>query len=770
MDGSSVRRFNLAVLIVGLFALVLHATAAAPAGLAADRTFSSRSLSDSELRSLAPGPLAQVPVPEPANLGDFVQDRSAAIVLGKALFWDMQVGSDGVQACASCHFQAGADNRARNQLSPGLNAGDETFQLGGPNYSLQTGDFPFPKEVNDVVSSQGVHHTEFLGLEPGPEPGTWLELFSPLPSIFQVGSINVRQVEPRNSPTVINAVFNFRNFWDGRANNVFNGTSPFGLRDPDAGVWVLREGELVKERVVLEDSSLASQAVGPPGNALEMSSAGRTFPDIGRKLLALKPLAKQAVHPQDSVLGPLRDAGGMGLSGSYAQLIRQAFQPELWEGQGTVDGGFTQIEANFSLFFGVAVQLYEATLVSDQTRVDQFAGGEGVLTEEEKLGLEMFLTKGRCINCHGGPEFTNAASHLGQQQEGLLERMIMGDGNPAVYDNGFYNIGVRATAEDLGVGGTDPWGNPLSFTRQLTQGPKVDDFEVDPSNFEVQPGVDVQPGERDAVDGAFKVPTLRNIELTGPYLHNGGHGTLEHTVEFYDRGGDFSDENSADLDADIVPLGFTPEEEDALVAFLKALTDERVRWERAPFDHPQLFIPNGHRGNESLVFDDDLDGRADDDLLELPAVGISGRGAEGLGPLIEFLPGVNRVQTRAGWNLIAGGPGSDTGGRVIFAYDGAVYHSGLAATMEAGRGYWVNTPTSTALDLTTTALPLSVHLTAGWNLIGNSTAGRVRMPAGLVAYTYDGGFVSTSSLEPGQGAWVKSPTGQDVELEPEAGG
>ncbi len=50
--------------------------------------------------------LRGVPVPEPPNLGEFVRDRGAAVRLGKALFWDMQVGSDGVQACASCHFSA----------------------------------------------------------------------------------------------------------------------------------------------------------------------------------------------------------------------------------------------------------------------------------------------------------------------------------------------------------------------------------------------------------------------------------------------------------------------------------------------------------------------------------------------------------------------------------------------------------------------------------------------------------------------------------------
>ena len=76
--------------------------------------------------------LKNVPVPEPPNLADFVKDKQAAIALGKAMFWDMQFGSDGVQGCASCHSKAGADNRTKNQISPGLNAltppgGDTVF-------------------------------------------------------------------------------------------------------------------------------------------------------------------------------------------------------------------------------------------------------------------------------------------------------------------------------------------------------------------------------------------------------------------------------------------------------------------------------------------------------------------------------------------------------------------------------------------------------------------------------------------------------------------
>ena len=59
-----------------------------------------------------------IAVPKPTDLCRFVKDEVSAIRLGKALFWEMQVGSDGIIACGSCHFHAGADNRVKNQISP----------------------------------------------------------------------------------------------------------------------------------------------------------------------------------------------------------------------------------------------------------------------------------------------------------------------------------------------------------------------------------------------------------------------------------------------------------------------------------------------------------------------------------------------------------------------------------------------------------------------------------------------------------------------------
>src|SRR3954470_4518782 len=67
-------------------------------------------------------PLSSVPVPAPSDLTPYIADQGAVVHLGKALFWDMQVGSDGVQACASCHFAAGADARSQNSMNPDTRA------------------------------------------------------------------------------------------------------------------------------------------------------------------------------------------------------------------------------------------------------------------------------------------------------------------------------------------------------------------------------------------------------------------------------------------------------------------------------------------------------------------------------------------------------------------------------------------------------------------------------------------------------------------------
>src|SRR3954454_13543676 len=314
--------------------------------------------------------LSTMPVPTPPDLQRFVKNNTAAQKLGKALFWDMQAGADGRQACASCHYNAGADNRSRNQINPRGGA----FTLKGPNAQLAAADFPLHKlsdpnnsgsavlsDTDNVVGSQGVIPAHFSDVTEGdPFDGQKLD---PLDADFHVGSANVRRSTGRNTPSAINAVFNFRNFWDGRAQNDFNGVDPFGSRDANASVGkVSSDGNISQVQVDIANSSLASQAVGPPGNEVEMSTNGRSLSDIGKKLLSVRPLASQEVSKNDSLLGGDVNASGTGLKTNYADMIRQAFQPQWWNSNATLSGPngrkYSLMQYNFALYWGLAIQAY----------------------------------------------------------------------------------------------------------------------------------------------------------------------------------------------------------------------------------------------------------------------------------------------------------------------------------------------------------------------------------------------------------------------------
>ena len=593
----------------------------------------------------------------------------------------MQVGSDGVQACASCHFRAGADPRSRNQLSPGLKHVDDVGQPredltymtgGGPNAQLQPSDFPLTRlavpgvrgaldpatDSNDAVSSQGVHHLAD-GLDP---------------LGFNVAGLNTRRVEPRNTPTVINAVFNHRQFWDGRAENVFNGVNHLGRRDSNARVFRADDPRSLTEvRVELENASLASQAVAPIVSTLEMSAPDRNPVDVGadlakttrkisKRLQNVRPLGKQQVHPTDSVLGPLSRWPNRGLTfKNYDDMIKVAFHEAWWHSSRLIsvrpDGTrvivdradddpatdeFTLLQYNFTLFLGLSIQVYEATLVADDTPWDRFRRENPSSTDADLnpwfntspahisrqalFGAHLFndRTRGpsnlRCSNCHEQAELTDASvRRIAAAVNGPVRNR---DGN--IIDKGFNNIGVRPTADDLGVGASDEFG-PLSFSRRLPNPPAVG------TTFD---GAVVTKGF--GVDGAFKIPSLRNVALTAPYFHNGDARTLRQVVELYSRGGNKAPIQA--LDGTVIePLGvpaLTVAEIDALVAFMEALTDERVLYRRAPFDHPQLFVPNGHPGNFSSTSDSNADGLADDLMVEIAAVG-----AAGGTPLPGFLEG-----------------------------------------------------------------------------------------------------------------------------------
>jgi cytochrome c peroxidase len=153
-----------------------------------------------------------------------------------------------------------------------------------------------------------------------------------------------------------------------------------------------------------------------------------------------------------------------------------------------------------------AIAAFERTLVAGGSAFDRLAtvGDSAALLPEARRGLELFRGRARCIVCHEPPLFTEERFH----NTGVAWR----NGPPA--DSGRYEVSRRA-----------------------------DDV------------------------GAFKTPTLREVERTAPYMHDGSIATLEEVVDFYDRGGI----PNPYLDPLIRPLRLTSEEKQALLAFLRSL-------------------------------------------------------------------------------------------------------------------------------------------------------------------------------------------------------
>ena len=343
-------------------------------------------------------------------------------------------------------------------------------------------------------------------------------------------------------------------------------------------------------------------------------------------MLTLAPLGRQIVAPDDSVLGPFAAFGGAGMRADYASLIGASIQPSYWSSAALVDangrviagaaaparsGEYSQMAYNFGLFFGLAVQAYESTLISDDTPVDRFlAGATDALTAVQQQGLNEFRTGGsQCTQCHQGPELSAAGVTSASRGNGLDPRAL-----------GFFRTGVSAIQDDPGTAGVDAFGAPI--------------FPAAPSG---------------RANGAFKAPGLRNVELTGPYFHTGGAATLDQVLEFYARGGDVP--AGGNLGPGMNNIRLNAQERAQIVEFLLALNDDRVRYERAPFDHPSICVPVGYFevAPGVLTPDPSPDGTAAAaaDLFALvQAVGRGGN-AVPLQTFAELLAGVGRDGARA---------------------------------------------------------------------------------------------------------------------------
>jgi cytochrome c peroxidase len=149
---------------------------------------------------------------------------------------------------------------------------------------------------------------------------------------------------------------------------------------------------------------------------------------------------------------------------------------------------------------GMALAAFQKTIISNNSPLDKYLGGDkNALTVAQKEGYDIFTGKGGCVICHNGPNMT---------------------------DNKFYNIGVPdnpETANDTRVAAT------RRFTAKVSGYKEYSTLKEDPGRYLVT---------KDRGDWkAFKTPTLRELSLTGPYMHNGTFSTVKEVIEFINNGG-----------------------------------------------------------------------------------------------------------------------------------------------------------------------------------------------------------------------------------------
>ena len=183
------------------------------------------------------------------------------------------------------------------------------------------------------------------------------------------------------------------------------------------------------------------------------------------------------------------------------------------------------------------VAAFVSTLISGNSAYDQstLQGNRDAMSEAARRGQELFFSERmECFHCHGGFNFSQSVNHSGTTLP-----------QAEFHNNGLYNIGG---AGDYPLGNRGLW----EFTQQ-------------PADM-----------------GRFRAPTLRNIELTAPYMHDGSIATLEEVIDHYARGGRLVREGPLAGDGalnpfkrELMPARFslTDQEKLDIIAFLKSLTD-----------------------------------------------------------------------------------------------------------------------------------------------------------------------------------------------------
>jgi cytochrome c peroxidase len=243
-------------------------------------------------------------------------------------------------------------------------------------------------------------------------------------------------------------------------------------------------------------------------------------------------LEAQAIQP---LLNPVE----MGNESYEAVIRRLESVPEYVERFKEVFGSGVTIEG-----VGKAIASFERTLVSGDSPYDRFvAGDRDALTDAAKRGFILFRTKGRCAICHS----FNASF-------------------PFFTDQNYRNTGVAANSSAF---------EPLA--REALQALRSGSSRDKLAGFGKRSGA-AELGRflitGNSLDiGAFRTPSLRDVELTAPYFHDGSARALTDVLKFYTRGGN----DNPMRDWELQPLDLDDLEQQDIIEFLKSLTSDHAR-------------------------------------------------------------------------------------------------------------------------------------------------------------------------------------------------
>ena len=241
---------------------------------------------------------------------------------------------------------------------------------------------------------------------------------------------------------------------------------------------------------------------------------------------------------------PLTNLDEMGNRSLDEALAKMAAVPEYVQGFQQVFGGPVTIDG-----FAKAVAAFERTLVSGDSPLDRYLAGDlNALSESARNGMILFRSRARCGVCHVFNQSFAAFSSF-----------------PFFTDGNYRNTGVamnfsgfNALARQAMAAARDHSGAALANLSKHERAGELGRFVTTGNSLDI---------------GAFRTPSLRNVELTAPYFHDGSAATLNDVVRFYLKGGN----ENPNRDWQLEPVALTEVEQNDLIEFLKALTSDEAR-------------------------------------------------------------------------------------------------------------------------------------------------------------------------------------------------